>query len=91
MNEDELSKFVSEQKFIKAEIGDDLDDLEVNDVNDVNEENYIEEKCVETFVPNIKDDDNKQDDVLKDIMSKNLKRGQLIKDVIWDPGFFLKS
>ena len=88
MNEDELSKFVSEQKFIKAEIGDDLDDLEINDVN---EDNYIEENCVETFVPNIKDDDNKQDDVLKDIISKNLKRGQLIKDVIWDPGFFLKS
>ena len=46
---------------------------------------------METFVPNIKDDDNKQDDIFKDFISKNLKRGQLIKDVIWDPGFFLKS
>ena len=88
MNDEELDKFVREQKYIKAEIGDDVDDIDINDDENNNE---LEEICKETFVPNIKDDCPKQDDALKDFIKNNLKRGQLVKDVEWEPGFFLKT
>ena len=68
MTEDELAKFVNEQKFIKAEIGQDIDEVEVNE----NLDNHIlEDICETTFVPNIKDDVILQDDALKDFLTNN--------------------
>jgi hypothetical protein len=89
MDEDSLAKFVNEQKFIKAEIGDDFDDVEVEDHQ--NGDPILEDYCKETFVPNLKDEEYKQDDVIKDFISNNFKRGELVKDVEWEPGFFLKT
>ena len=57
----------------------------------VNKDQILDNQCMETFVPNIKDDAPKQDDALKDFISSNLKRGQFVKDVEWEPGFFLKT
>ena len=89
MDEDALAKFVNEQKYIKAEIGDEFDDVEIDD--DINCDPILEDDFRETFVPNLKDDENKQDDALKDFMKNNFKRGQLVKDVEWERGFFLKT
>ena len=89
MDEDQLAEFVNNQQMIKAEIGDEFDNVEIETKE--NEEHILDDLCKETFVPNIKDDAPKQDDALKDFISSNLKRGQFVKDVEWEPGFFLKT
>ena len=87
MTEDELAKFVNEQKYIKAEIADEFDDIEI----DTNAVPILIDNCNETFVPNLKDDIPKQEDTMKNFFSNNFKKGPLIKDVEWEPGFFLKT
>ena len=89
MDEDTIKKFVDEQKFIKAEIGDEIGNIEID--NDENEDLQLEEGLYETFVPNIKEDNKNQNDAITEFLSKNYRRGELVKDVEWQPGFFLKT
>ena len=76
MDEDQLDIDREKKKIIKAEVGDEIDEL---DLKEDEKEDYdsVESDIEYTFVPNIKDEQKKQEEIMEDFIYKN-EKGTLV-------------
>ena len=65
MDEEQLEKDRQTKKMKKKDVGDEID---MDDDEDLSEDDYfnVEEDIEQTFVPNIKDEQKSQEDIMKD-------------------------
>ena len=65
MDEEQILKDKKRKKFKKLDIGDEYDDMDIDSVVDDDFED-VEDEIEYTFIPNIKDKQKKQCDILDD-------------------------
>ena len=65
MDEDQLEKDRQTKKMKKKDVG---DEIEMDDDDDLSEENFgdVEDDIEQTFVPNIKDEQKSQEELMDD-------------------------
>ena len=90
MDEEQLEKDRQTKKMKKKDVGDEIDMDDEDD--DISEENFgdVEDDIEQTFVPNIKDEQKSQEELMDDYIYEN-SDGKLVYDIEWDEGFFLRT
>ena len=76
MDEDQLDIDREKKKIIKAEVGDEIDELDLKEDDKEDYDSY-ESDIEYTFVPNIKDEQKKQEEIMEDFIYKN-EKGTLV-------------
>ena len=95
MDDDQMEQDIKLEQMNNANIGDVVEEQEIDADAEQISNPIINRHLKETYVPNIKRDDNKkEDDIIEDYMEKDhyeVKKGSIIKDKEWEQGFFLRT
>ena len=90
MDEAQLEIDEKEAKMRSTNVG---EDLEVEAVDKEKDDEIIVDDIyvTKTFVPNLKDETKMQDECKKDFFLDDQKKGNMVKDIVWEDGFFLRT